>query len=469
MKKYSEKFLNQSHKLKNSTVGMEFEFYVKDISFYKTLELLNQELAPVKVHGFRQYHSDFVTDDKNFKLEPDLSGGANMCELITGPLSYYDAKYYLVKISKFIQTNGYTNEKSSIHFNLSFNKDDKDLNSLNILKLILNTDEDEIFRYYPNRKDNVYAKTIKKIIPFKEYDFFNVPIEVVKNNLRLPNDKYYGINFININETKEKQRLEFRYIGGKDYEKNIGQLIYFMDRFIINTYDSIDEGFSPEDANKLEEYLESNIALFKNFAKYDNFIVEFPTIQIQVDQSTSYDLIAAYYPKVYSKIYNLIDGTVGLKECIVNYVTGAQTMEIVDATIKTSSNLSGYDFVNCKIEGIFEDCLFTGSEINNSQLTKCKIEGSESTNSKILNCKVDNGASLTGCYFMNGFLNSDMFGGVFRSGKLGPYATLDSDVKVVSDTENFFDTKFEEEGSKGTDKGVMSEYGKQPFSKFSKK
>jgi hypothetical protein len=193
MRKYSDKFLNQSGKLKDAKIGFEFEFYMKDLSYYKTLELLNTELTPVKVWGFRQYHSDFTPDDKNFKIEPDLSGGSNMVELVTGPLDFYDAKYYLIKIIKFIQNYGYTNEKCSIHFNISFN--DKDLNNLNILKLILNVDEDEIYRSYPSRKDNVYAKTIKKIIPYKEYDFFNIPISVVKNNMRLPNDKYYGVNY----------------------------------------------------------------------------------------------------------------------------------------------------------------------------------------------------------------------------------------------------------------------------------
>ena len=172
MKKYSDKFLNQSDKLKDAVIGFEFEFYMKDLSYYKTLELLNKELEPVKVWGFRQYHSDFTPDNKNFKIEPDLSGGSNMVELVTGPLNFYDAKYYLIKIIKFIQTYGYTNEKSSIHFNISFS--DKDLNDLNPLKLILNTDEEEIYRTYPTRKDNVYAKTVKKIIPFKEYDFFNI-------------------------------------------------------------------------------------------------------------------------------------------------------------------------------------------------------------------------------------------------------------------------------------------------------
>jgi hypothetical protein len=458
MKKYSDKFLNQSSKLKNARIGFEFEFYMRELSFYKTMELLNQELSPVKVWGFREYHSDFTPDEKNFKIEPDLSGGSNMVELVTGPLSYYDAKYYLVKIVKFIQTHGQTNEKSSIHYNLSFNDDEKNLNDLNILKLVLNTDEEEIYRVFPSRKDNVYAKSVKKMIPYKEYDFFNIPISVVKNNLRTPNDKYYGINFLHINNDKESQRLELRYVGGKDYEKNIGNLIYFMDRFIINVYDSIDTDFNAEDVNKLEEYLEKNISLFKNFSKYDNFIVDFPTIQLQIDQNINYDIVTSYYPTIYSKLYNLIDATSGLKDCIVNYVTSTQTMEIVDANIKSTSTLRGYDLINCETEGIFEDCFFVGSEVKNSQMTKCKLQQSSAVNSKVLNCKVES-SDLTNCYFMEGYLNGDMFGGVYRSGKLGPYATMDSEVKVVTDNNNFFDTKFETE-TKGDDKGSIKGYGK---------
>jgi len=458
MEKYSDKFLNQSGKLKNSILGMEFEFYMKDLSFYKTLELLNQQLTPVKVWGFREYHSDFTPDANNFKIEPDLSGGSNMIELVTGPMDYYDAKFYLIKIIKFIQTYGYTNEKCSIHFNLSFNGD-KNLNDLNILKLILNTDEEEIYRYYPSRKDNVYAKTIKKIIPFKEYDFFNIPISVVKNNLRLPNDKYYGINFLNINNDKETQRLEFRYIGGKDFEKNLGQLIYFMERFIINTYESIDALFTSEDTTKLEEFLEDNIGNFKNLSKYDNFIVDFPTIQLQINQDNNYDIVSTYYEKIYNRIFNLVESTQDLKECIINYVIEKQTIEIVDAVFRTSATLKNYDLINCQVEGIFEDCYFIGSEIKNSQVSKSKLQHSDADNSKILNCKVEQ-SELRNCYFMNGYLNGDMYGGVFRSGDLGPYATMDSEVKVVKDNDNFFDTTFDED-DKGGDKEAVKGYGKK--------
>ena len=457
MEKYSDKFLNQSSKLKNAVCGFEFEFYMKDLSFYKTLELLNQELDPVKVWGFREYHSGFTPDDRNFKIEPDLSGGSNMVELVTGPLDYFDAKYFLVKIIKFIQNYGYTNEKCSIHFNISFNGD-KNLNDLNILKLILNTDEEEIYRCYPSRKSNVYAKSVKSIIPYKEYDFFNIPISVVKNNMRLPSDKYFGINFLNINNDKETQRLELRYIGGKDYEKNLGQLIYFMDRFIINVYDSIDTLFNAEDVNKLEEFLEENISKFKNLSKYDNFIVDFPSVQLQIDQNNNYDMVNTYYDKIYPKLFSLVEATEDLKECIINYVINTQIVEIVDANFKSLLTIRGCDLINCQVEGIFEDCFFVGSEIKNSQLVKSKIQHSDVDNSKVLSCKVEQ-SELINCYFMNGYLNGDMTGGVFRSGELGPYANLDSDVKVVTDTSNFFDTPFEED-RKGDKQGAIKGFKK---------
>lgn len=458
MEKYSDKFLNQTHKLKNAKIGMEFEFYMKDVSYYKTLEMLNDELTPVKVWGFKQYHSDFKPDSKNFKIEPDLSGGSSMVELVTGPLGYYDAKYFLINIIKFIQNYGYTNEKCSIHFNLSFD-DDTDLNDINILKLILNTDEEEIYRAYPSRKGNVYAKSVKSIIPFKEYDFFNIPISVVKNNMRFPKDKYFGINFLNINNAREEQRVEFRYIGGIDYEKNLGQIIYFMDRFIISVRDSINIPFNNEDKIKLEEYLEDNISSYKNLSNYDNFIVELPKIQIQIDQRSNYDIVNSYYGNIYDKIYNFITSCEDIDECILNYVTTTQTLEVIDANVKTTSTIKTVDLVNCTLEGIFFDCYIVGSEIRNSQMTRSKMYQSDAYKCKVLNCNVES-STLEECYFVEGYLNSDMIGGVYRSGKLGPYASMDSNVKIINDHSNFFNTQFNPEHDKASSKTNTKLFGK---------
>ena len=45
------------------------------------------------------------------------------------------------------------------------------------------------------------------MIPFKEYDYNSVPIDVVKNTLRLPDDKYYGVNFLHINNPNPHEHI----------------------------------------------------------------------------------------------------------------------------------------------------------------------------------------------------------------------------------------------------------------------
>jgi len=444
MRKYSEKFIHEYKKLNKAVVGFEFEFYMVDMSYYKTLELFNKELDPVKVHGFRQYHSKFKPDSENFKMEPDLSGGSNMVEIITGPLQYTEAKYFLSKIMNFIQKYGRTNDKCSLHMNISFDGD-INLNDLNILKLILNTNEEEVYRFFPQRKNNIYAKSVKSLIPFKQYDFFNVNIDSVRHSMKLPNDKYFGINFINTSKSKKDQRVEYRYIGGDGYEKNIGTIIYFMDRFILDVYNSIGSSFDTHDANKLEEFMDENINRFKTFSKFDNFLVEFPTIELQIDQDGAYEVVNSNYLRIYEDLYDLIESADELKDCIVNYDTTRQVLEVVDANVKSLMTINRTEFINCMIiDGIYDTCNFHGCDIKNSQLTKSSVHNSEVGGSKLMACHVEQ-TTISDCFFMNGYLNGDMNGGIFRSGELGPFATISSETRIVTDNGygNFFDTRFD--------------------------
>ena len=298
-------------------------------------------------------------------------------------------------------------------------------------------------------------QTFSLSIQFKQYDFFNVPIVSVRNSMKLPDDKYFGINFLHINKDKSEQRVEYRYLGGKDYELNIGNIVYFLDRFIIDVWDSVDASFTQSDADILEEYLEDNIKKWKSFSKYDNFLVEYPSVQLQIDQNFNYDLINSYFPRIYSKLFELVESTDDLKDCIINFVTSTQTMEVVDATINTVLTLKNFEFINCFIkDGIYDNCQFVGCEIDNAQITKSKIDDTEVKKSKILSCRVEN-SNLEDCFFMNGFLNGNMERGVFRSGDLGPFASISPETKIVDTYDNFFNTKFDSESSKGDKKGIM--------------
>ena len=134
-------------------------------------------------------------------------------------------------------------------------------------------------------------------------------------------------------------------------------------------------------------------------------------------------------------------------------------MEVVDAKIKATSTINNIDFINCDLIGVFDNCNLLGCNINNSQISKSRITHTEAKNSKVISCKVD-GSTLDNCFFMDGYLNSDMHAGVFRSGELGPYASLDADVKIVNDNENFFDTKYDDE-TKGDKDGKIAGFGKK--------
>ena len=454
MKKYSDKYLNNYKILSKSILGFEFECFFEDISFYKILELLNIELAPVNVHGFRTYHSTFSPDANNFKLERDLSGGENMAEIVTGPLDYYSAKYYLIKILKFIKKYGKTTEKSSLHINVSF--DGEDLNNLNFLKQILTTDEDLIYKKFPDRKNNVYARSVKNIIPFKDYDYSNISINSIRNVLQLPDSKYYGINFQNVNKDKS-QRLEFRYIGGENYETKVGDILEIMDNMIVSTYNSLNSEFDKKDIETLTEFLENRINSFKNINTYDNFLVEYPNIEIQINQDSRYEVVSTHYSKICKKIFNLFEKIENINEGVLNFYVVSNKIEVVGAEFTAISDLNNYDFIKCDIYGgIFNSSNIFDCKMINCDISKSKIDKADLKDTKLISCNVDN-SNLDNCFFQAGLLNSHMEGGIFRSGQIGPHASFsDSTLVVGKNEDSFFNTKSDDDideiGDKKNDK-----------------
>lgn len=442
MKVYSNDYITNFDKLKNAIVGFEFEFYT-DRSYYKLLELLNNELAPIKTHGFRKYHSNFKPDENNFKLEPDLSGGPELCELITGPIPYVNSKIILLKILKILDKYAKTDEKCSIHINISFEDtgDGMILNNLNTLKLILQVDEDFIYSMFPDRKNNIYAKSVKNIIPFKGFDFSTNAIDILQTNIQYPSDtKYYGINL----QTIRDGRLEWRYIGGADYHKKSAEIISLMDYFISKTWDCIGQKLDEEDLKKLQEYLFENINIFKTFSNYDDFVSEFPTIDIQVDKTSEYSILKGYYDTFYDTIYDIVRNTYNLKNCIINYDTELNRIELVDATFKTIFDLKNIDFIETSTNsGRYTSCNFISSELVNGTIHGGELMDSVIFNSKIESCKIDKDTEIVDCYLYQCFIDGSVKGNsVLRMCKIGANAVIGDDVRIVTDV-NYFHTSHE--------------------------
>lgn len=422
--------------LEKAVLGFEFELFSK-VSYYRLLEELNILLSPIKVHGFRKYHSDFKVDAENFKIEPDWSGGPSCVELITGPMDYASARVILIKILNWMKLNATTDERCSIHLNISFNDENLKYTKLKILKLLLNLDEDFIYTMFPDRRGNVYAKTVKKIIPYKDYDFSEVSPSIVETGIHLPDTRYHGINFTHLKDN----RLEVRYIGGENYHLKLVEILKTLDYFILLIHNSIVEQYDEDDLMLLRKIMDKNINKYKSLAKLEDFMAAYPDVVLQVDKSDSWHLVTAYYHNIFKDLYELTDNLNTLKECIINWDTARNKLEIVDAEINGNYTLEYYDFINCKITSTsLLQCDLINCEVEQSHLMNVKLKDSEIVESKVIDTAVDDHSKLINCFFMGGKMNGEMEGGVLRSGVVGKTAIISSSTEILTN-QNFFNAK----------------------------
>lgn len=439
MELFSKSYLNEHKILKNARIGFELEFYSK-LNYPSTLEVFNRKLKGVKVYGFKEYHSEFKPDDKNFKLEPDLSGGFNMAELVTGVMDYSTARIVLSQLLKIIQEIGYTTDRSSIHINISFNNETpKKIEHLNVLKTILSIDEGKIYSYFPDRKNNIYAKSIKNIIPFKGYDFSGSGANILQSSLNLPRTKYYGINFSTITEG----RVEFRYIGGEDYQFKINHILEMLDYFVMLCDRCIGSNLDNSEILSLRKYLDTNIRKYKALSDPVKFMSEFPTVNLQVDKQVDYNILMSYYPTIVDQIYNISVYTKGLNNCILNYDTETKKIEVVYCdNLEITGLIEDITFIECDIiSGDISKCVFSNCNISHTILNVSEFNCCDIKDSKILNSNIDESTTLFNCYYSDGYMNGAMKDGVFRSGKIGPDASISKETKMLNINDkdkNFF-------------------------------
>ena len=425
---YTNEQLNALH---FSQIGLEFEFFSKD-----AVEDVKDTLAPTldkKIRIEEKSHSDFKPTQKTFKLEPDNSGGSGMIELVTGPLPFTEAKLILAKTLKWIKEHAYTNDKCSVHINVAF--DGKKLgphtniSKLDVGKFVLNFNEDRVFEEFPDRKNSVYAKSIKFIVPLSGFHQQS-PEKTLSKNYLFVNEKYYGVNF----EKLPKGYLEFRYLGGKDYEQKYHKILHLTEHFILSLYESLaNPKYTPEDIKELDQILEKHKGVIQGFKSYLSFKENFPNVKLMVDLNTSQQIVEMYYPRIREKVSDLITKA-GLEEGWVNYDSDTGRIQLKDADLPQCFELKGIDVVDCKIKGNVKMCDIFSSEIDDSSLKECNLFGSSIIKkSKIEDSYVNRNVTLEDCFVsgFNGVFSGEMEGGVFRKGKITHLARISPDTDVV--------------------------------------
>lgn len=400
-----------------STVGIEFEFY-SNFDKKKTAEQL-ENLLGKKIECFDESHSDFSPTAETFKLEADFSGGADLLELVTGPLRYKDAVSVINDVCNWIKSNGYTTERSSIHLNISFipalvNNNKNFVRDLDPLKFILNFDEKAVYKDWPNRENSTYAKSIKYITPNKKNFILN-KTQVSKNDFNFPNTKYYGVNFLKL----EKNYLEFRYLGGENWHNKVELILKTLKHFIKSLHQScMQTEFTVENINDLEKILRENKPYFDLYNDHTSIKTNFPDLEFTVDLKKSAKTISVYWDSIKDRVVDLMLKT-GLKSGKINYDTNISKIQIKDVELEYAHAVEGLEFFNSKLNGEFTKCVFYNCEINAGDLSYCDIfKKTEIKNSKIKSCYVAKTSVLKNCYFFgrDGVLRGSMIGGIYREG-----------------------------------------------------
>lgn len=430
-----QKLGKDAHKgqiLNAGQIGIEFEFY-SNLELEETRESLSK-LLNRKIRLEDKAHSDFQPSAEVFKMEPDMSGGKGLIELVTGALPYRNARILIMKMLGWIRENGYTTDRASIHLNMSFNpdylEDPQMISKMNVLKFILEFDEARVYKYFPNRENSTYAKSIKWVMPKHEAFYYNADM-INKDNFTFANTKYYGINF----EKAQKNYLEFRYIGGKDYEKRTDDILHLADSFIMAIWRSCAEPrFSPANKIELQRILRKNEPLMEMLKDYKAVNKYWPKINILVDLQDDPRVISVQWDRFKNKVLDLLsNGT--MEEGLINYDSDYSTVQVKDGKFKTAYILDGFEFVNCELSGNIENSGIYGGKVTGAQVLRSQLyNGCEIMDSKIESSYVHGSCTVTNCYVFgrDGIFKGKMIGGIFREGGVGPHARFEDTEVIVS-------------------------------------
>lgn len=390
-------WFDQRDVLSAGVIGFEFEFF-SNLTRKDVADQISR-LCNKKVFAVNRYHSRLRVTANTWKVEPDFSGGMKMHELITGPMTYDEARVQLFKILEWIDKFGWTTDKCAFQFNLSFNhwklKLNNQINQMDKLKFILSFDEDKVLEAFPERKQSIYVQSIMKIFPVNRFQFVADVDRVIPENYIIPVDKYYGVNF---KKSINQDYIEFRYLGGTDYQKKAAQISNVIDYCVLQTVEVLQNPtYTIKDLEKLNLHLKKIKNLSNSFSDYEHFRLNYPEVVLSVDLKHFEQNIKTFWNTIREKLFDLIVFC-QLKTGWINYDTDLGRFQLKDATLPNCYLLNNFEIVDCELSGVIKNCDLYHCTITNSHIIECKII----VENKIVGSKI----SSSPIYFKNEIENT---------------------------------------------------------------
>jgi len=413
-----------------SSIGMELDFFCK-FSIKKVAEKFSSILkTPVIIINT----DDFVPELGKFYIKEFYNLGSERFSFISAPMPYSDARQTLIKAFSLIKEYCYTDETCIAKVDYSYNTSliSIDIKKLDILKFILEFNEDMMWRFFPKQKESLYVKSIKNILPKNKF-YRSDNININDFNYILPNMDFFGVLF---NRVKDGF-VEFRYIGGKDYEYKITEALDLIG--IYNSFLSkclFMPGYTDKNKKDLKKIIKSADRILKGYDSYEHFSEQYPKIKLTVDLETNPQVIKTKYSKFRDQIFDLLAAS-DITKGSINYDSAMSRIQIENVT-GTIYNVDQWEFIHCNLVVQYgEKCSFFECELNNSSLNECNLyRFCKVKNSRLIDTYINRTCEIENTYISGKLstIEGTIKGGKIASGRLGIHSQISKETELIDYT-----------------------------------
>lgn len=408
----------------NSLIGFEFRgiFKYDDNDLIERLKnVLNREISFSNI----EYRLLEPTDSTAVLMK---DGSYSIVR--TNLYNYYEAVYVMPKILELLKEMKEV-KNTYIHFDISFNKDFCDVKDLNVMKFILEFNEDSVLK---NIGDVTENGDMKKITTFKPTSYSDCLDKVQKQieSLRYIDEEssVYGLDFSNINIGV----LTFKYAEGIDYRNKWEGILKSLNHTITTLYNSTKyPELTEEQVKKIDKYNEEYDEYEKAFRCYELFTERYKSIKITSDLNDDKSVIDVIFPSIKEKLFDIVIVN-NIKTAEINYDSDVSRLQVKDITLKGCYHLNGVDIVDSEIQNSnIRNCDIYDTKITNSNITECNLFGyGNCKDSKFKNCFISRNIDLKDCD-VTGKLGK--MGGTMRGGSLKNTTVLIDSADIHDDVE----------------------------------
>jgi len=453
----------------NTSLGLKFEFFSSKKTEFIAEDLSKALAKQVVITG----DAKSIPTWSSSILLKEYNGKKPRYQLKIAQQDFLSLGPGLHSVLEWIRENAALDYSTKLSVDLSFNHRNlqtlESISHMDIGKMILKIDENFLYNKFPTTDRSPFSLSVKRLVPYDGFVNISNSLSSLGNSFKLPIAEYYGIDFTD----QPMGILRFNYIGGPKYAAVPHEVNESIKYYIISTYQVLNSsGFTVDMKYELDKIIENYAKIRRSYNEPSFFLKEFPDLKVLVDLRKNEQVTKTYWDKIRTPLLNLILES-NLKKGYFNFDTELGRFEIKDSELK-GVKISNFNLINCKVEGLIENCHFWRSSLENSRIINSTIvSGNNIKTSLVEQCRADRSNTIERSYIINNgqIINCKVNESIIKNAGIGQHAKLDEECTVIEDrvkaspppvegikSPEIRDYKWIKDMNKSEDKGFQNEY-----------